>query len=277
MIREIIFSDRSLSQKLERAEARANASFVETRARLFPESSAEWIEVAGVYAMFDGAESPLTQTFGLSVFEEINDKELDELEAFFKKHTAPIFHEVSPMADASLIGLLNERGYQPCELTSVMFQEIEDKKINNAPINPLIKTRIIKKGEEKLWAQTSADGWATEMEGLADFMFQFGQISAQVNGGFPFLAELEGKPISAGMLFVYDDVAILAGASTIPEGRRNGAQNALLKARLKFAAESGCKIAIMGASPGSQSQKNAEKNGFRIAYTRTKWKLVKTQ
>lgn len=277
MIREIIFSDRSLSQKLERAEARANASFVETRARLFPESSAEWIEVAGVYAMFDGAESPLTQTFGLSVFEEINDKELDELEAFFKKHNAPIFHEVSPMADASLIGLLNERGYQPCELTSVMFQEIEDKKINNAPINPLIKTRIIKKGEEKLWAQTSADGWATEMEGLADFMFQFGQISAQVNGGFPFLAELEGKPISAGMLFVYDDVAILAGASTIPEGRRNGAQNALLKARLKFAAESGCKIAIMGASPGSQSQKNAEKNGFRIAYTRTKWKLVKTQ
>lgn len=277
MIKEIIFSDRSLSQKLERAEARANASFVETRARLFPESSAEWIEVAGVYAMFDGAESPLTQTFGLSVFEEINDKELDELEAFFKKHTAPIFHEVSPMADASLIGLLNERGYQPCELTSVMFQEIEDKKINNAPINPLIKTRIIKKGEEKLWAQTSADGWATEMEGLADFMFQFGQISAQVNGGFPFLAELEGKPISAGMLFVYDDVAILAGASTIPEGRRNGAQNALLKARLKFAAESGCKIAIMGASPGSQSQKNAEKNGFRIAYTRTKWKLVKTQ
>lgn len=271
MSREIIFSDRSLSQKLERTEARANASFVETRARLFPESLAEWIEVAGVYAMFDGAESPLTQTFGLGVFDEITDVELDKLEAFFKQHDAPVFHEVSPMADASLIGLLNERGYQPCELTSVMFQEITDEKIINTPINPLIKTRITGQGEEKLWAQTSADGWATEMEGLADFMFQFGQISAQVNGGFPFLAELEGKPISAGMLFIYDEVAILAGTSTIPEGRRNGAQNALLATRLKFAAEKGCKIAIMGASPGSQSQKNAEKNGFRIAYTRIKW------
>jgi hypothetical protein len=42
---------------------------------------------------------------------------------------------------------------------------------------------------------------------------------------------------------------------------------------LKFAAEKGCKIAMMGALPGSQSQRNAEKNGFRIAYTRTKWEL----
>lgn len=272
----MIFSDKDLSQKLERTEARANAAFVETRAKISPESGAEWIEVAGTYAMFDGIESPLTQTFGLGVFDEITGKELDELEAFFKKHNAPIFHEVSPLADAFLIGLLNERGYQPLELTSVMFQEIDGETLLNPPINPNIETRIIEKGEGKIWAQISADGWATEMEGLADFMFQFGQISAKVKGGFPFLAELEGKPIAAGMLFIYNDVAILAGASTIPESRRNGAQTALLEARLKFAAEQGCKIVIMGASPGSQSQRNAEKNGFRIAYTRTKWQLAET-
>jgi hypothetical protein len=29
----------------------------------------------------------------------------------------------------------------------------------------------------------------------------------------------------------------------------------------------------MGALPGSGSQRNAERNGFRIAYTRTKWQL----
>ena len=272
----MIFADKDLAKRLERTEARSNASFVEARVKMFPASSAEWAEVAGAYAMFDGIESPLTQTFGLGIFEAATHEILEKLEVFFMKHNAPVYHEVSPLADASTINLLNERGYQPVELTSVMFMPIEEIKLDSA-VNPKIKTRIIETGEEKLWAQTSADGWATEMEGLADFMFQFGQISAQVNGGFPFLAELEGKPISAGMLFVYDDVAILAGASTIPEGRRNGAQNALLKARLKFAAESGCKIAIMGASPGSQSQKNAEKNGFRIAYTRTKWKLVKTQ
>jgi hypothetical protein len=52
-------------------------------------------------------------------------------------------------------------------------------------------------------------------------------------------------------------------------------QTALLKTRLGFAAEMGCNVAVMGALPGSDSQRNAERQGFRIAYTRTKWKLAR--
>ncbi len=113
------------------------------------------------------------------------------------------------------------------------------------------------------------------MPGLSDFMFELGQISAQCTGGFPFLAEIENTPAAAGMLFIHDNVALLAGASTIPIKRRQGAQLALLDARLRFAAEQGCTLAMMDALPGSQSQRNAEKNNFRIAYTRTKWQLIK--
>ena len=64
-----MFSDRTLSRRLERAEASSNASFVEAHARLRPEAGAEWIEVAGAYAMFDGVHSPCTQTFGLGIFQ----------------------------------------------------------------------------------------------------------------------------------------------------------------------------------------------------------------
>lgn len=269
---EMIYSNRNLSQKLERTEAASNASFVEARVRISPESGAEWIEIGGAYAMYDSAESPLTQTFGLGIFDEITATEMERIETFFKNHDAPVFHEVSPLADPSLLSLLNERNYQPIELTSVMFQPIEKTTLNFA-INPNIKTRIIETGEEKLWAQTSANGWANEMEGLADFIFEFGQVSANCKGGFPFIAEIENSPIATGMLFINEDVAVLAGASTIPEARRQGAQLALLNARLSFAAEKGCKLAMMCALPGSQSQKNAEKQGFRIAYTRTKWQL----
>jgi len=42
----MIYSDKTLSQKLERTEARANADFVEARAEMFPASGAAWIEVA---------------------------------------------------------------------------------------------------------------------------------------------------------------------------------------------------------------------------------------
>lgn len=269
----MIYSDKNLAQKLERTEAKANADFVETRAKMSPESGAQWIEVAGAYAMFDSPESPLTQTFGLGIFDEVTENDFEKLEDFFKKHNAPVFHEICPMADASLLELLNKRGYQPVELSSVLYLPLEDLNLPDAPKNENLKTRVIEKGEEKLWAQTSANGWATEMEGLFEFMLEFGLIGAAGAGAFPFIAELNGEPVSTGALYIYDDIALLAGTSTVPAARRKGAQNALLNARLQFAKSRGCQLAMMGASPGSQSQRNAETNGFRIAYTRTKWQL----
>lgn len=267
-----IFVDKELSKKLERTEARSNADFVTSRARLEPESGAEWIEVAGAYAMFDGVESPLTQTFGLGLFEDATTEVLDKLEEFFLDHGAPVFHEVSPMTDPSLMEMLSDRGYRPVELTSLMFMPLGGE---TGESGGNVKARIIEKGEEELWARTSGAAWGNEMPELGGFMYGFGLIGAKSDGARPFIAEIDRKAISTGALYVYDDVALLAGASTLLEGRRQGGQGALLKARLRYAFENGCTIAMMGAAPGSQSQRNAEKNGFRIAYTRTKWQLMR--
>ena len=65
----VFHADVLLARRLERAEASANSRFVEARARVNPEVGAEWIEVAGAYAMFDGVQSPCTQTFGLGLFQ----------------------------------------------------------------------------------------------------------------------------------------------------------------------------------------------------------------
>ena len=96
----MIYSDKNLARKLERTEARATVDFVQARAEMFPESGATWMEAAGAYAMFDGIESPCTQTFGLGVFDEVTNADLDVIEAFFKYRGAPVLHEVSPLADA---------------------------------------------------------------------------------------------------------------------------------------------------------------------------------
>jgi GNAT superfamily N-acetyltransferase len=76
-----------------------------------------------------------------------------------------------------------------------------------------------------------------------------------------------------GVLCLHEGVGLLGGACTVPEARRQGVQRALLGARLRFAADRGCDIAMMCAAPGSASQRNAERHGFRIAYTRVKWRL----
>ena len=268
-----MFSDLSLSRRLERAEARSNADLVEARAKLFPESGAEWIEVAGAYAMFDGIGSPATQTFGLGVFDPVTPDDMEKLEEFFQQRGSHVHHEVSPMADASLLTLLNERGYQPIELTSVMYRPIRRDVQLASPRNEKVQSRLMREGEEELWARTASRGWS-ELTEFADMVLELMYINAKRQDGLSFLAEIDGRPIATGAMFIHDGVALLAGASTVPEGRRQGAQLALLESRLRYAAEKGCEIAMMGALPGSASQRNAERQGFRIAYTRIKWSLT---
>ena len=263
----VLFADLALARRLERAEALSNARFVEARARLFPESGAGWIAVAGAYAMFDGPSSPSTQTFGLGMFQAPTSADLDELEAFFRERGAPIFHEVSPLADAAVVPLLSERGYQPFEFTSVLYRPIDQAGVKATTPTPediaqasaegvaqasrpaSVRVRLIEKGEE-----------------------EYGRVNLDTPGLRLFIADLDGQPIATGALNLSDGVAHLAGASTIPQGRKRGAQLALLDHRLRYAAAHGCDIALMGAPPGSGSQRNAERHGFRIAYTRIKWK-----
>ncbi len=271
----IPFSDINLSRRLELSEARSNVDYVEARANLFPESRAEWIEVAGAYAMFDGVKSPLTQTFGLGIFDPVTPTEMEEIEEFFRLREAPVCHEVSPLADPHLLTLLNERGYQPIELSSVMYRPISGGVQLASSRNEKVRSRLIREGEEELWAQTAAEGWS-KLTQLADMIKELMFISAKRPGGLSFLAELDGGPIATGALFIHNGVALLAGASTIPEGRKQGAQLALLESRLRYAVENGCDLAMMCALPGSASQRNAERQGFRIAYTRIKWGLIRS-
>src|SRR5262247_574826 len=186
----IPFSDLTLSRRLERAEARSNADFVEARAKLFPESGAEWIEVAGAYAMFDGVGSPVTQTFGLGVFDPIRQADLEKLEEFFQQRGAHVHHEVSPLAEASLLTLLNERGYQPIELTSVMYRPIGRGVQIASPREARVQSRLIRDGEEELWARTAAQGWS-ELTEFADTILELTNITAKRAGGHSFLAELD--------------------------------------------------------------------------------------
>lgn len=185
-----------------------------------------------------------------------------------------MFHEVCPLANPILLPLLSERGYRPLEFTSVLCRPI-DAAVESTPASPAdpgdgVRVRLIEADEHEVWTRTAAGGWG-EFPELAGFMADIGQVTVSRAHTFCFLATLADEPIATGALSLHDGVALLAGASTVPSGRRRGAQLALLDARLRFAAERGCDLAMMGAAPGSASQRNAERHGFRIAYTRLKW------
>ena len=266
----MLFSDLLLSRRLERAEGFACAQHAVARRRLSTESSAEWMECGGAIAVFDGVDSPVTQTFGLGIFEELTPVTLDKIEEFFHGHRAPVLHEVSPFAGVEALSLLCERGYRPVELSSVVFQQVAEPTLVKTPG---ISVRVAGPEDAGLWGDVSARGWSHDHPEFAEFLAELGQVTAAREHTVCFLAELDGVPGAAGALCLHEGVALFGGSATVPELRRRGLQSALLRERMRYAHNHGCDLAMMAAQPGSDSQRNAERAGFRIAYTRTKWQL----
>jgi GNAT superfamily N-acetyltransferase len=264
------FSDLALSRRLERAEANACVQYAEAQQRLFPGSNAAWIECAGAYAVFNGVDSPITQSFGLGIFEELTPASLDVIERFFLDRGAQVHHEVSPLAGVPALDLLCKRNYRPIEVSNVLYRSVEQPA---AQTQAGIRVRVTSSEEAQLWSNVSARAWAHEHPELMDFLLQLGVIISAREHSLCFLAEVDGEPGAAGVLLIHDKVALFGGSATVPELRRRGLQTALLHERMRYAFDHGCDLAMMVAVPGSDSQRNAERRGFRIAYTRTKWQL----
>lgn len=257
--------DLDLAKRLERTEGTICTSFAEPRNRVANVGAAH-ADFGGTFAIFDGVDSSLTQTFALGLFSPAGDAELAAIEAWFAERGTDTSHEVSPFAGVATLQALVARGYQPIELSSVLVQPITERAMPAG-----LHVRAIDPGVDgATWADTSVAGWSAE-PALAAFIRTIAEVNVANREMTHYLVERDGEPIATGSLGVCGDVALLAGASTIPSARGLGAQAALLAKRLADARARGCTVAMMAAGVGSTSQRNAERNGFRVAYTRTKW------
>ncbi len=267
----MIFANRELAQRLEPAEGFACVQFAAARKKVFPECGSAWMRCAGADVVFDGVDAPTTQTFGLGMFEEPTEATLGEIERFFTERGTATMHEVCPLAGVATLDLLCARGYRPFEISNVLYRTVETRESTGGGIS----VRVIAADETERWTAVSARGWTHEHPELEEFMDRVGAILVAREQSPCFLAELDGMPGAAGGLCLHEGVALFAGAATVPEMRRRGMQAALLEARMRYAHEHGCDLAMMVAEAGSESQRNAERQGFRVAYTRVKWKREK--
>jgi GNAT superfamily N-acetyltransferase len=261
-------SDLALSRRLARAESHTCAMFAEARRCLYPATGAEWPERGGAGAVFKGIDSPVTQSFGLGIFEILDEPVIDAVNAmerfFFERDTAAV-HEVSPFAGIALESFCG-RGYQPAEISNVMYR------------GPGVYVYVAGPSEAAVWTDVLTRSLSAEHPELRQLFLETGAIGASCEGNIPFLAglgtEASMEAVAAATRCIHEGVALLGGAATVPEMRRRGLQTALIAARIRFAFEHGCDLLMMIAEPASNSQHNAEHNGFRVACTRTKWRLA---
>ncbi len=89
-----------------------------------------------------------------------------------------------------------------------------------------------------------------------------------------YVARVDGAPAGGAVLRVEGGMALLATAATTPALRRRGVQRGLIARRLADAAAAGCELVSALAQFASQSQRNLEAAGLRVAYTKAVWRLV---
>jgi len=73
---------------------------------------------------------------------------------------------------------------------------------------------------------------------------------------------------ASGLIVKEQKLAAFFSACTLPEFRERGIQSAFMQERLKIAYKAGCDLAVTLTMPGTTSQRNVERAGFRVAYTK---------
>ena len=259
-----------LARRVELAEAFAGKACVEGLIRLRPAFPAAIDEIAGGVALFAGVDSPVTQAIGVGMNGPVGHGDLQRLEEFFQNRGADVAVELSPFVDSSLYEAFGKRGYRLREVSNVLVRQLVARDRFDGPQDVVV--RLVNTNEAQSWVETVAKGFAEDFpvtESLRNIMQGFFHRT----GACCFLAFVGQEVAGGGCVSSYDHVGGLFGASTLPAFRGRGVQMALLAGRLRWALGEGCDLAASIALPGSVSQRNLERLGFRIAYTRTK--LVK--
>jgi hypothetical protein len=264
----MLFADHALARRLEGADAQANAAFAPVHARLYPDVGATVESVAGGYAIYAGASSPLTQAIGLGMHGPVRAAELARLEDFYWQRGATVHVELCPLADSSLPALLAERGYRAEEYSNVLARPLHPGETATAPSGG-VHVRVPAADEAELWVRTVAAGFAEDEE-VAPTMRPIFMTYFHMPAATCFLASVDGQPAGGGVVATRDGVAALFATSTRMAFRKRGVQAALIWARLDFASRAGCDVAMVMTAPGTTSQRNVERQGFHVMYTRTK-------
>ena len=255
------FVDLNLARRLEMAETLTPDRVLALR-RFTPDATSELI--AGGTAVFGGAVYPANHIVGMGLYGPVTSADVDRVEDFYRSRGVPCEVVVSPLADRSLLELLAPRGYKITEFNSVLIRRLDECELIE-PADGIAIERVTA-ATELLWDRVIAQGFA-EFGPLPDNLFA---AFATLPGSLNFLARIDGAPVGGGVGVIKREagIAALFGTATLTEFRGRGVQTALINRRLWEAAQAGAEYAVVSTLPGSGSQRNMERRGFRVAYTK---------
>jgi GNAT superfamily N-acetyltransferase len=231
-----------------------------------PEWGIEWQEFLGGHLVFVARRSLVGRAHALGFAGEVKPEDIKHIEEFYFRHEADAQVDVCPYADPSLFESVNQRGFQVAEFNQTLARWIEpDERFDIAQKGLEVRRVTAEEGPE--WSNVLARVFfAEQATNFGRFFLPWVKHeNAMCLGAF-----IGGQMVggAGGLIIPQHRTAGLFGAATLPEFRNRGIQIALLNERLRLAQQAGCDLAVTLTMPGTSSQRNAERAGFRTAYTK---------
>lgn len=264
---EPLHADRTLAARLETLCATEMRRFVRTALSVDPACGATTAEVGGGVAAFVGPGLPVNMALGLGMSQPVTVSDIEALERFFAERGARPLAGVCPLSHPSLAESMAARGWVLDGFEHVLVRPLDTTEGFAPPPTGIEIRPAVSEEERSLWALIAATGFSDPLDPLPE-QLALGRIVVARPGARLFIAWVGGRAAGTGELYVEDDVAWLSGDTTLAQFRGRGVQQALQRHRLAQGAAEGCDIAVTEAAPGSGSQRNMERAGFRVAYTR---------
>ncbi len=261
------FVDKAFARRLESCEEVPQVMYARMFQKTSPDIGAAEEEICGGHMIFAGLGSPIGRVTGAGLDRPFTAEDLTRAEEFYRGHNAPSQVDLCPLHEPSIFEMFKERGYAIVELNNVLYRKLDATEVF-PPTPPGCEIRRTPPEE----AETSGaivenaffpDGAPEAYRGLVAPFYQIGSALA-------FVASVDGELVACGTGLVIPEhrVFALCGAGTLAAFRGRGLQTALLRARMAAAAAAGCEYAVVVTNGGTTSQRNAERLGFRVAYSK---------
>jgi GNAT superfamily N-acetyltransferase len=253
--------DHELINQVEDAIAAERSAFAAGMAAFQPESGACWLPIAGGRAIFTGADFFTNRVMAIGLHGPVSRDDVERVETFYAERGLPSEIELASTVDRSLLRLLSQRGYQLVRFRNIYAQAVGRRDVAGPKV---VEIHEVDASNAADWSTTLLDGFEYTTDADRDRVEIWNRMLRTVSELTALVAVMDGKPVGSASVMILGSTAVLGGAATLPAFRRQGVQQALIKARLAVAARTGCELAVVTADPGSSSGRNAERTGFQL-------------
>jgi GNAT superfamily N-acetyltransferase len=263
---EMIFLTAADARRMEAAEEHGALYYARAMKPERPKWDSAWESFGGGHLVFVAKGAPVGRAHGLGFAGKVTVEDIQHVERFYFERKTSAQVDVCPYADPSLFEALNQRGFQVAEFNQTLARWISPTEPLGARVGG-VEIRGIRKEEAQEWSTLPArvffkDKWQQFMD--------FFRPWARPDNALTLAAIVNGRMVAtaSGLIIPECKLAAFFGAATLPEFQGRGIQSAFMQQRLKIAQQAGCDLALTLTLPGTTSQRNVERAGFRVAYTK---------